>query len=168
MGEYVYPQSGCNILRRYPAWDGRNPGAAGYYFAETSSPFPPDERDQPRHLKALHFAPVHCGAHSGRRRLLAPMLTVYVLALGDEPVPVVESGWSGHIWNDSIPGISNFGSWGAHERYPRVLCLIVDALSSSRCRRDFQLIYMMGLNALIPCAIMKSMTTIEMSVYAQK
>lgn len=56
---------------------------------------------------------------------------------------MVESGWSGHIWN-GISGISNVDIWGGHKRYSRVLCLIVDALSSSRCTGDFQLVYIMG------------------------
>lgn len=144
MGEYVCPRSWCSILRRYPAWDGRNPGVAEYSFAETSSPFPPDGRDQPRHLKAPHFAPVHCGVHSGRRRLLAPMLTGYVFARGEEPDQVVGNDWSGHIWNDGIQGIASVGIFEGGWRYSGLLCLIVVALSSSRCRRDFRLIYMMS------------------------
>lgn len=144
MGEYVYPRSGCSISRRYPAWDDRNLGAAGCSFAETSSPFPPNERDQPRHQRVFRFAPVHGGAHSGQRRLLAPMLIVYVLALGEEPGLVVESGWSGHMWSGDISGISNVGISGGQKRYSRVLCLIVAALSSSRCRKDSRLIYIVG------------------------
>lgn len=43
--------------------------------------------------------------------------------------------WSGHIWNDGIQDIASVGIFEREWRYSGLLCLIVDALSSSRCRR---------------------------------
>lgn len=54
---------------------------------------------------------------------------------------MVEYDWSGHIWNDGIQGIASVGISEGEWRYSGLLCLIVDALSSSRSRRDFRLIY---------------------------
>lgn len=143
----------CSILQLYRVWDGQNPGVAEYSFGETSSPFPPDGRDQPRQLKAPRSAPVHCGVRE-RRRLLAPMLTGYVFARGEKPDQVVGYDWSGYIWNYSMQGILSVGIFEGQWRYSGLLCLIVDTLSSSRCRREFRLIYMMSQCLTVPCATM--------------
>lgn len=46
--------------------------------------------------------------------------------------------WSGYICNYSMQGIASVGISEGEWRYSGLLCLIVDALSSSRCKWDIR------------------------------